>query len=812
MILTTLICILSTTLAPNPADVYILTDLAHARAMEQIEQGIPIYSYAYGTAVYLTSAGNTPPVAATVIAQGINPRRIAIIWIQGNNPSGLPTPEYEGQFNVLYKQEHLLIIDADAVGQDVLRRAGYEVTPLPKRALLPARAAQIPRAPEGWDIVHASIRNITPEKMMSYDQTLANFISRFTFDNRLLDAQDWSSGIFNSWLLSPTQFDYNSLGSVMHYYGIKQDAELASYFGFVYRKANDAWVTYHANIMVLDSKYSSDGSYLYLCGRGGLIGWNTSPNDYTNWTIKNTGTDKDLYGIYVEGQSIWATGKNGTFVYSDDGGDTWQVIPTATTTDTMEEVGRFHVGTGSEQKYLAVGGGGTILRSDDGISWTRLTNLPISGAWLRDVTGYDNPGAGNRGEIMVCGADDAILTSTDGGDSWDLRMSGTIATWMHGAHHAGKSWVEGTGGHVATSDDYGQTWVYHNILTGSLLTNISFDSIGNPNTSYICGQYNAYNKTDDGGVTWQPLSQPESNYQSRDIIGELLGTKYPDDIIIVCAHQDSISDNPYLAAPGADDNGSGSAAVMAIAEQMSRMQFEHTVRFILWSGEEQGLLGSTAYANWAAENNQNIIAVLNADMIGYKDDAINDFDLIVTTVGEDLQDFIAATAQYYLPQIPVHVVVGGSGGSDHAPFSDNGYQATLLIEHEEEEWYPWYHSQEDLPEHLSADLMAAGTKILLASAMEIAVPIGGRKGLAAGKPYAYPNPLHIDQGWRQITFANLAPGATIKLYGINGDLLWHDTANNDNLIWDNPNLASGVYLYSIEQNGFKYRGKLAVIK
>jgi len=812
MIPTILISSLLTAMAPNPADLYILTDIPHARVMEQIKQGFPIYAYAYDTAVYLTQSGSMPPVAATTVTKGINPRRIAIAWIMGKYTPELPKPEYEGQFNVLYQDQHFLIIDADTVGQDVVHRAGYEVTPLRLQPLKQARAAQIPIAPEGWDITHATLRNITPEKMMGYDQTLADFISRFTFDSRLIDAQNWSWDDYSSWQLSPTEFDYNSLGSVMHYYGIKQDTELASYFGFIFRKEGGSWVTHHANIMVLDSKYSADGSYLYLCGRGGLIGWNTFPNDYTNWTIKDTVTGTDLYGILVEGQNIWASGKNGTFVHSVDGGDNWQVIPTGTTTDTIEEVGKFHVGTGSEQKYFAVGGGGTILRSDDGIAWTRLTNLPVSGIWFRDITGYDNPTAGNRGEIMVCGANNTILVSTDGGDTWDLRMSDTSATWMHGAHRAGKSWVEGTGGYVATSDDYGQTWAYHNAPVGSILTNISFPTIGSPDISYICGQYNAYAKTGDGGLNWQPLLQPDSNYQSRNIIGELRGTKYPDDIIIVCAHQDSTSDNPYLAAPGADDNGTGSSAVMAIAEQMSRMQFERTVRFILFSGEEQGLLGSTAYANWAAQNNQNIIAVLNADMIGYKDDATNDFDLIITTTGEDLQNFVAATAQYYLPQVPVHVVIGGTGGSDHAPFSANGYQAILLIEHEEEEWYPYYHTQQDLPEHVSADLLTAGTKILLASAMELAVPVGGRAGLAAGKPYVYPNPLHKDEGWRQLTFANLVPGAEIKVYTITGDVVWQDTASNTNLIWNDPKLASGIYLYTIEQNGNKYRGKLAVIR
>ena len=85
----------------------------------------------------------------------------------------------------------------------------------------------------------------------------------------------------------------------------------------------------------------------------------------------------------------------------------------------------------------------------------------------------------------------------------------------------------------------------------------------------------------------------------------------------------------------------------------------------------------------------------------------------------------------------MHKITGGTGGSDHQPFSANGDQAILLIEHEESEWYPWYHSQEDLPEHMSARLMTAGVRIGLASATELATPVGA-DGLLPVNPMPTP--------------------------------------------------------------------------
>ena len=85
-----------------------------------------------------------------------------------------------------------------------------------------------------------------------------------------------------------------------------------------------------------------------------------------------------------------------------------------------------------------------------------------------------------------------------------------------------------------------------------------------------------------------------------------------DEIYIICAHYDTVS-----AGPGADDDTSGTVAVIMAALIMSQYQFNHTIKFVAFSGEEQGLLGSEVYAQQAAAARWNIVGVLNADMISY---------------------------------------------------------------------------------------------------------------------------------------------------------------------------------------------------
>jgi aminopeptidase Y len=86
----------------------------------------------------------------------------------------------------------------------------------------------------------------------------------------------------------------------------------------------------------------------------------------------------------------------------------------------------------------------------------------------------------------------------------------------------------------------------------------------------------------------------------------------PDNVVMVGAHLDSVN-----AGPGINDNGSGSAAILEVAEQMAKVKPKNTVRFAWWGAEESGLLGSSFYVGGlSAEDLANISLYLNFDMIG----------------------------------------------------------------------------------------------------------------------------------------------------------------------------------------------------
>ena len=86
----------------------------------------------------------------------------------------------------------------------------------------------------------------------------------------------------------------------------------------------------------------------------------------------------------------------------------------------------------------------------------------------------------------------------------------------------------------------------------------------------------------------------------------------PDNVIAVGAHLDSVG-----VGPGINDNGSGSASILEIAEQMQQVKPRNKVRFLWFAAEESGLLGSEAYVDSLSEEElDRIAAMLNFDMVG----------------------------------------------------------------------------------------------------------------------------------------------------------------------------------------------------
>lgn len=223
------------------------------------------------------------------------------------------------------------------------------------------------------------------------------------------------------------------------------------------------------------------------------------------------------------------------------------------------------------------------------------------------------------------------------------------------------------------------------------------------------------------------ISNGFSRTLSRNVIGEIRGTTSPNEIVLITAHLDDMPTS-NTNAPGADDNASGSTAVMTAAKIMSNYQFEKTIRFVFFTGEEQGLLGSNAYAKKLANEGANVVAVYNGDMIAY--DTNNEHKLIAhtrqtsdssyqqdTAIAQVMQNVIQ---NYNLSsQISLTISNSGEDRSDHSSFWNEGYPGILIIEGN---FSPYYHTKNDTVSNLSIPFMTSNIRAFIGTAAHLAVP------------------------------------------------------------------------------------------
>jgi hypothetical protein len=209
---------------------------------------------------------------------------------------------------------------------------------------------------------------------------------------------------------------------------------------------------------------------------------------------------------------------------------------------------------------------------------------------------------------------------------------------------------------------------------------------------------------------------------SRNIIAVLPGKVAPGREVIICGHYDSYSDQALTLAPGADDNASATAAVMELARVMKDYQFNFSLKFICFSAEEWGLLGSLHYAQEAKKSREKIIAVINMDMIAYVDRHPEDLDIIVDKNSEWLADEFIAAANMYAPLPSLKITNASYAWSDHASFWDVGFSALCGIE-DADAPNPFYHQTTDTLSTLDMSFCTDVSRAALAAAANLAEPL-----------------------------------------------------------------------------------------
>jgi Zn-dependent M28 family amino/carboxypeptidase len=205
---------------------------------------------------------------------------------------------------------------------------------------------------------------------------------------------------------------------------------------------------------------------------------------------------------------------------------------------------------------------------------------------------------------------------------------------------------------------------------------------------------------------------------------------------MICAHYDSISNrspnwNPgTTAAPGADDNGTGTAALLEYARILSQNRASLTHRIVLafFDGEELFFKGSGAYVT-SLPKPYPYSAVINIDMVGFN--PITDrLDLIwYTNASTGLRDTVAAANDRYAIGIsPLNAQFAGDGNTilDAAPFGLAGIPAVALVQRygENDATFPGndtFHTVNDTPANVSnRRLWLKAAKLTLAAALDLA--------------------------------------------------------------------------------------------
>ncbi len=258
---------------------------------------------------------------------------------------------------------------------------------------------------------------------------------------------------------------------------------------------------------------------------------------------------------------------------------------------------------------------------------------------------------------------------------------------------------------------------------------------------------NALDFIDETVSAWYPSEQIEIQtypatindqpIKGKNLILTIPGILKQEEEVILSAHLDSQSrQTPEKTAPGAEDNASGSAALLEAARLLRGHTFERTIRIIWFTGEEQGMLGSKAYVK-AVQNQGAIQAVINLDMFGFDSDNDRCFEMHVGALpASDRigQCFLQTIRQYDLglPR-PDYLTTTATSLSDHGSFWTRNIGAIEILENmfdqdpaagcAKSDRNPNYHTPQDTYDRLNPDSAIRIVRAGLATLLAIAAPV-----------------------------------------------------------------------------------------
>jgi len=289
--------------------------------------------------------------------------------------------------------------------------------------------------------------------------------------------------------------------------------------------------------------------------------------------------------------------------------------------------------------------------------------------------------------------------------------------------------------------------------------------------------------------------------------------------LIVGAHYDSESWDP-ASAPGADDNASGTAAVLEIARVIKQSDYQPraTLRFIAFGAEELGLLGSHDYAHKAKTAGRKIALMQNDDMIGHRLKMQPErFVMVVWYQGSEAEASLDSSLKCQYTTLTPKMSTSYRSETDSWSFVSEGYKAVFNIE-----WFftQYYHTPQDsfktLDMTYAGEIIRSGLALLLTMDSKV---VNSVERLLEPNTWAleqnYPNPFNPST---VISYQlPMTTNVSLKIY----DLLGKEIATLVNekqsagwkeVEWNAHNISSGIYFYKLQAGNFVETKKMMVIK
>ena len=340
--------------------------------------------------------------------------------------------------------------------------------------------------------------------------------------------------------------------------------------------------------------------------------------------------------------------------------------------------------------------------------------------------------------------------------------------------------------------------IVDNVSSGNILNDlIAFEDFGvkEPGTvaienakDWIINRYQDLGYTD---IETQPFSvygQTTSN-----IIITKTGSVYPNTFLIIDGHYDTIN------GPGANDNGSGTVLILELARLLKDVDTEFSIKFIHFSGEELGLIGSQYYVtNTVIPENMDIKLVLNIDEVGgvagmNNNTIVCERDMNPSPSSNNAPSAAATQemANCFGLYSTLQTEISYAYASDYMPFESNGEIITGLYEKNES---PYPHTPYDTLDNMDPEYVYEVTKGTLGSALHFAV---GRETLEtnennfAASINVYPNPSN---GKIAVQLNSLSQrNIDLKIFDILGKMVYKTSLVEKNSVLDLSFLGTGIY-------------------